>query len=172
MAKSKKDKINNVQWIIFNENNTYDLKNLLKNEKYDNKPNMAKFLKTYVKSIRICIKESKVDLWPKIHYDIGKSIIRLKDDTTLIKDSHDNFYIFNDLIEQDISDSLKSLLEKFFEYLEKFRFIRNGHEDVKVFSTDVEKTNAELSAQINCVKEKEIQQFIDYTPKISVNCCT
>jgi hypothetical protein len=37
-------------------------------------------------------------------------------------------------------------INKFIDYLEQFRFIRNGHEDVKVFSTDVEKTNNELSS--------------------------
>lgn len=58
----------------------FDIKKLLKTEKYDSKPNMAKFLKTYVESIRICIKEAKVDLWPKIYYDIGKIIIRFKDE--------------------------------------------------------------------------------------------
>ena len=70
----------------------FDIKKLLKTEKYDSKPNMAKFLKTYVASIRICIKEAKVDLWPKIHYDISKIIIRFKDDQAIIKDIN-NVYL-------------------------------------------------------------------------------
>jgi hypothetical protein len=62
------------------EKEYFDIKKILKTEKYDSKPNMAKFLKTYVKSIRICIKEAKVELYPKISYDISKIIIRFKDD--------------------------------------------------------------------------------------------
>jgi hypothetical protein len=48
------------------EKEYFDVKKLLKTEKYDTKPNMAKFLKTYVKSIRIFISEAKVELYPKI----------------------------------------------------------------------------------------------------------
>ena len=54
------------------EKEYFDVKKLLKTEKYDSKPNMAKFLKTYVTSIRICIKDAKVNLYPKISYDICK----------------------------------------------------------------------------------------------------
>jgi hypothetical protein len=41
---------------------------------------MAKFLKTYIKSIRIFISEAKVELYPKISYDISKILIKFKDD--------------------------------------------------------------------------------------------
>lgn len=171
MAKYKKDKTKVIWKNNSNENIAYDLKELLKNEKFDTKPNMAKFLKTYVKSIRLFISEGKVDLWPKIYYDIGKSFVYFNDHTTVvIKDlTRKEIYVQQDIHELKMTESLKSSLEKFFDYLEQFKFIRNGHEDVKVFSTDVEKTNAELSAQISCVKEKEIQQFIDYTHKILVS---
>lgn len=167
MAKKKKDKIKTIQQSTLSENIVYNIKELLKNEKYDTKPNMAKFLKTYVKSIKIFISEARVNLWPRISYDIGKRLVYLKDNTLLIKDFSGVSACreFNDI---KMTESLKSLLEKFFDYLEQFRFIRNGHDDVKVFSTDIEKTNADLSAEINCVKEKEVPQFIDYTPKIIV----
>ena len=62
------------------EKECFDVKKLLKTEKYDTKPNMAKFLKTYIKSIRIFIKEAKVELYPKISYDISKILIKFKDD--------------------------------------------------------------------------------------------
>lgn len=146
----------------------FDIKKLLKTEKYDSKPNMAKFLKTYVTSIRICIKEAKVDLWPKIHYDISKIIIRFKDDQTIIKDIN-NVYLCREYDDLDLTENNIETINKFIDYLEKFRFIRNGHEDVKVFSTDIEKTNAELSAQMACVKEKELPEFRDYSAKITVS---
>lgn len=145
----------------------FDIKKLLKTEKYDSKPNMAKFLKTYVASIRICIKDAKVDLWPKIHYDISKIIIRFKDDQTIIKDIN-NVYLCREYDDLNLTENNIEIINKFIDYLEKFRFIRNGHEDVKVFSTDIEKTNAEISAQMACVKEKELPEFRDYTPKITV----
>lgn len=145
----------------------FDIKKLLKTEKYDSKPNMAKFLKTYVTSIRICIKDAKVDLWPKIHYDISKIIIRFKDDQTIIKDIN-NVYLCREYDDLDLTENNIETINKFIDYLEKFRFIRNGHEDVKVFSTDIEKTNAEISAQMACVKEKELPEFRDYSAKIIV----
>lgn len=145
----------------------FDIKKLLKTEKYDSKPNMAKFLKTYVASIRICIKDAKVDLYPKISYDICKIIIRFKDDQTIIKDIN-NVYLCRDYDDLDLTENNIETINKFIDYLEKFRFIRNGHEDVKVFSTDIEKTNAEISAQMACVKEKELPEFIDYSAKIIV----
>lgn len=145
----------------------FDIKKLLKTEKYDSKPNMAKFLKTYVASIRICIKDAKVDLYPKISYDICKIIIRFKDDQTIIKDVN-NVYLCRDYDDLDLTENNIETINKFIDYLEKFRFIRNGHEDVKVFSTDIEKTNAEISAQMACVKEKELPEFLDYSAKIIV----
>lgn len=148
----------------------FDVKKLLKTEKYDTKPNMAKFLKTYIKSIRIFISEAKVELYPKISYDISKIIIKFKDDQTIIKDRY-NLYLCREFEDLKLTENNIETINKFIDYLEQFRFIRNGHEDVKVFSTDVQKTNNELSLQMACVKEKEVEKemFIDYTPKITVN---
>lgn len=145
----------------------YDILQLLTVEQYDTKPNMSKFLKTYVQSIRICISNGKVDLWPKIHYDISKVIVRFKDNQTLIKDS-DNVYLMKNFNDIEFNDKEKELLLNFFKLLEQFKFIRNGNTDVKVFSTDVEKTNAQLEIEQNCIKEKWCT-FKDYTPQISVN---
>ena len=131
---------------------------------------MAKFLKTYVTSIRICIKDAKVNLWPKIHYDISKIIIRFKDDQVIIKDIN-NVYLCREYDDLDLTENNIKTINTFIDYLEKFRFIRNGHEDVKVFSTDIKKTNTEISAQLACVNEKEIKPeiFKDYSAKITVN---
>lgn len=147
----------------------FDVKKLLKTEKYDTKPNMAKFLKTYVKSIRILIDEARVELYPKIRYDIAKIIIKFKDGQDIIKDRH-NLYLCNEFKDLNLTENNIQTINKFIEYLEQFKFIRNGHEDVKVFSTDVQKTNNELSSQMACVKEKEVEKelFRDYTPKITV----
>ena len=152
------------------EKEYFDIKKLLKIEKYDTKPNMAKFLKTYIKSIRIFIKEAHVELYPKISYDISKIIIKFKDDQTIIKDRY-HLYLCREYNDLKLTENNIETINKFIDYLEKFRFIRNGHEDVKVFSTDVQKTNNELSSQMACVKEKEIDKeiFRDYTPKIIVS---
>ena len=73
-------------------------------------------------------------------------------------------------VDLNLTENNIQTINKFIEYLEQFKFIRNGHEDVKVFSTDVQKTNNELSSQMACVKEKEVEKelFRDYTPKITV----
>lgn len=149
------------------EKEYFDIKKILKTEKYDSKPNMAKFLKTYVQSIRICIKDAKVNLYPKISYDISKIIIRFKDDQTIIKDNY-HLYLCKEYDDINLTENNIETINKFIDYLEKFRFIRNGHEDVKVFSADVQKTNNELSSEMSCVKEKEIQKemFRDYSHKI------
>lgn len=39
-------------------------------------------------------------------------------------------------------------ISKFFDLLEEFKFIRNGNDDVKIFSTDVGSINSQLSAEI------------------------
>ena len=57
---------------------------LLRENKLDTKPNVAKFLQAYAQSIRIAA-VSKRDRWPKINYDISKCIVRFKDGSTLIK---------------------------------------------------------------------------------------
>lgn len=85
----------------------------------------------------------------------------------MIKDIN-GVYLCKEYDDLPLTESNIETINKFLDYLEQFRFIRNGHEDVKVFSTDVEKTNAELSAQINCVKEKDISEFRDYSAKITV----
>ncbi len=123
----------------------FDVKKLLKTEKYDTKPNMAKFLKTYIKSIRIFICEARVELYPKISYDISKIIIKFKDDQVIIKDRY-NLYLCREFEDLKLTENNIKSINTFIDYLEKFHFIRNGKQDVKVFSTDVEKTNNELSA--------------------------
>ena len=165
MSKAKKNK--NIAIQNIGESINYDVIGLLKSENYLTKPNMAIFLKTYVKSIRICISSGKVDIWPKIHYDIGKAIIRFKDNKTLIK-CQAGVYLCDGFTDIELTDQHKQLINKFFELLEQYRFIRNGHEDVKVFSTDVEKTNAQMQNSLNCIKDKQ-PDFVDYTPKISVS---
>lgn len=149
------------------EKEYFDIKKILKTEKYDTKPNMAKFLKTYVQRIRIFISEAKVELYPKISYDISKILITFKDDQVIVK-TRNNLYLCREFEDLKLTENNIETINKFIDYLEKFKFIRNGHEDVKVFSTDIQKTNSELSSEMACVKEKEIQKevFRDYTPKI------
>lgn len=124
---------------------------------FDTKPKMAKFLKKFADSIRIST-QHKIQLWPKIHYDIGICVVRFKNKWALLKNCYkDNeegkflYFLENDKLEE-IELKQKSLdkIVKFFKLLEEFKFIRNGNDDVKVFSTDVDKTNTQLSAELEC----------------------
>jgi hypothetical protein len=62
-----------------------------------------------------------------------------------VKDRY-NLYLCREFEDLKLTENNIETINKFIDYLEQFRFIRNGHEDVKVFSTDVEKTNNELSS--------------------------
>ena len=49
----------------------------------------------------------------------------------------------NDKLEEvELKQKSLDKIVKFFKCLEEFKFIRNGNDDVKVFSTDIDKTNA------------------------------
>ena len=54
----------------------------------------------------------------------------------------------NHLIELKEKDTQN--IERLFNLLEEFKFIRNGNEDVKAFSTDLTKLNEQLQAEIDC----------------------
>lgn len=54
----------------------YSIMDLLREEKYDSKPNMGKFLKQYVSTIRLSISNGKVEMWPKIGYSVIKVFIK------------------------------------------------------------------------------------------------
>ena len=63
----------------------FDILNLLKTEHIDTKPNMAKFLKQHVSSIRT-LNWSKMQLYPTFKYEVTKISVRFLDDHELIFD--------------------------------------------------------------------------------------
>ena len=117
---------------------------------------MSKLLKKYVSSIRISTQQ-KIQLYPKIHYDIGLCIINLKNGDSIIKnyyrDNDGNKFIysyFKGIDEIELKEKDTQNIERLFNRLEEFRFVRNGNEDVKAFSTDLTKLNEQLQAEIDC----------------------
>lgn len=135
----------------------FDILHELQTNDFDTKPKMAKFLKKFAKSIRIST-QHKIQLWPKIHYDIGICVVRFKNKWALLKnyyrDNEEGKFLYcleNDKLEE-VEFKQKNLdkIVKFFNCLEEFKFIRNGNDDVKVFSVDVGKSNAQLSAELEC----------------------
>ena len=65
---SKKNKRNKAQIVSDENNQILDIPYLLSSELYDTKPNMAKFLEKYVKSIRILFSQGKAEVYPKYEY--------------------------------------------------------------------------------------------------------
>lgn len=102
-----------------------DIINILKTELYDTKPNMAKLLDLYVKSIRLYI-GSNIDIYPEFKYEISKIFIRFKDDSELIRIKQDKNFVYiieRDFKEIDIKEKEKELIEQFFSLLFYFQFI-------------------------------------------------
>ena len=135
----------------------FDILHELQVNEFNTKPKMAKFLKKFAKDIRIST-QHKIQLWPKIHYDIGICIIQFKNGYELLKnyykDNEEKKFLYcleNDKLEEvELKQKSLDKIVKFFKCLEEFKFIRNGNDDVKVFSTDIDKTNAQLSVELQC----------------------
>ena len=65
---SKKKKRKQEKTVSDENNQILDIPDLLSSELYDTKPNMAKFLEKYVKSIRILFSQGKAEVYPKYEY--------------------------------------------------------------------------------------------------------
>ena len=87
---SKKKKQKQKQIVSENEKNELDIPFLLESELYDTKPNMAKFLEKYVKSIRILFSQGKAEVYPKYEYQIAKVIIQFNDNSFIISTESQN----------------------------------------------------------------------------------
>lgn len=149
----------------------YNIMGLLRNEKYDSKPNMGKFLKQYVSSIRLSISNGKFEMWPKVDYSATKTFIKFNDGHELIKDyqpiqNYPHFYVFDALDEINLSQSDNNVLEKFFSYLEGFKFIRTNQQSIEqMISKDgVDKLNEQLQTE-NTIIERHLLSG-DFTPHI------
>lgn len=150
----------------------YDIMDLLLHQKYDSKPNMGKFLKQYVQSIRLSINNGKVEMWPKIDYDVSKAFIKFNDGHELIKDyyapaTYPKFYIFDGIDEIRTDEKVEKTVEKFFSYLEGFKFIRTNQQSIEqMFIKDgVEKLNEKLNVENKIIESHLLSG--DFTPAIS-----
>jgi hypothetical protein len=89
-----------------------DIINVLKNELYDTKPNVAKLLEKYVVSIRLYICNN-IEIYPEFKYNISKIFIRFKDNSELIRlngrDSFD-YIIERDFKDQKLTEKEKELI--------------------------------------------------------------
>ena len=121
-----------LEQIVKNEQIKYDVLQLLETERMDSKPNLGKFLKDYVKEIRI-YNTNKITVYPEFHYELSKVFVRFLDDHELIKDYHANkspgfetpeFYLYDGCSEIELTKKKELLvIEQFFNYLEQFKFI-------------------------------------------------
>ena len=105
----------------------FDVLDLLKHENLDTKPNMAKFLKTYVKSITGSLK-TKPAFYPVFEIEVTKWFVKFLDGHELIfnlqrTESNDQyiFYYFTDEVE--LKPLEVSLVKVFFEKLTEFKFL-------------------------------------------------
>ena len=105
----------------------FDVFYLLKHENLDTKPNMAKFLKSYVKCITGCPK-TKPSFYPSFDLEITKWFVKFLDGHELIfnlqrTESNDQyiFYYFTDEVEMKTSEI--SAVKMFFDKLIEFKFL-------------------------------------------------
>lgn len=132
-----------------------DVKDLLKHYNYQTKPNMSKFLKSYVDTVTLLISEGKADMWPKVHYSASKCIVRFKDGSTLIKyycTNPSQVFLFSNYDEISLSESAEAKALEFFKLLEDFNFIRLCRESTGtgVFAPNLAAVNNELEMETMC----------------------
>lgn len=130
-AKKKKEKKllkqkAKIQEELAKEKERFDVLMLLKTEHLDTKPNMAKFLKERVSSIR-SLNWSKIDFYPEFKYDVHKLSVRFLDGHELIcdktqQDNEGKYSMFYEVDEVAIKQKDYAPIAQFFTYLEQFKF--------------------------------------------------
>lgn len=106
----------------------FDVFSLVQNENLDTKPNMAKFLKNYVKCITGCPKV-KPTFYPAFELDIFKYFVKFFDGHELIidltqKDPKWKYFFYYELDEVKLSQKELALIEDFFNKLIEFGFVQ------------------------------------------------
>ena len=126
MSRKKKDKKKSLKTNEnLEENPKLDIIFLLKNELMDTKPNMAKFLKTYVKLIRV-FTGNKIEMYPQYHYDISKIFVTFNDNDQLIRERLDkeyDYYMYDGIDEIPLKEKEKESVSQFFDFLLQFKFV-------------------------------------------------
>lgn len=130
MSRHKKDKKlkkkEKLQAIVEEEQQKFDVIELLRVERQDSKPNLGKFLSEYVKEIRGC-NGGKISFYPTFHYDISKVFVRFLDGHELIYCKigikGPEYYLYDGCTELELKAKEVELVKQFFDYLEQFKFI-------------------------------------------------
>ena len=106
----------------------FDIVQLLSTEQIDTKPNLAKFLDTYVKDIHASIGSSKISFYPNYRYELAKLFVRFLDGHELVYilntlPNGQNYFLYDGVDEQTLTHKDIVVVEKFFNFLFDFKFI-------------------------------------------------
>lgn len=137
--KRKKQKLK-LEAEVKKDNLVFDVLSLLKTELLDTKPNIAKFLKQYVKSITGCPKV-KPTFYPVFELRITKYFIKFLDGHEIVFDqtqrNKEYRYIFcYELQQKDLNAKDMQLIEDFVKKLQHFNFIPGQDEVPEVVNID------------------------------------
>ena len=124
-AKKKQKQLEKVQA----EKKKFDIIELLKTEQLDTKPNFAKFLDAYVERIAVVVNNGKIQFYPTIECSFPKILVRFLDKQELMYSEHvlqgqQHYCLYDDLVEIKLKQEELQLIEDFFSYLQKFKFIK------------------------------------------------
>lgn len=135
MSNKKKDKKikrkQKLENIVKEEEISYDIIRLLNTERMDSKPNIGKFLQSYVKEIRI-FNSTKITVYPVFGYKIDKVFVKFLDGHELIWDCNANksegfetpeFYYYDRCDEIELKKKDIETIKGFFDFLIQFKFI-------------------------------------------------
>ena len=123
---SKKKKRKQEKTVSDENNQILDIPYLLSSELYDTKPNMAKFLEKYVKSIRILFSQGRAEVYPKYEYQISKVIIQFNDNSFIlsIESQGERKVIYErDIEEIPLKEKHEELINSFVQFLFQFKFV-------------------------------------------------
>ena len=81
---------------------------LLSSEQIDTKPNLAKFLDTYVKDIHASIGSSKISFYPNHRYELAKLFVRFLDGHELVYivnvlPNGQHYFLYNGVDEEELT---------------------------------------------------------------------
>lgn len=109
----------------------FDIINLLKTSLLDTKPNVAKFLDTYVKDIRVSIDNGKIQFYPTLSYTITRVFVKFLDGHELIaypkveSNLVPQYVMYNSLDEVELTIRQIEYVQKLFDAITNFGFIRS-----------------------------------------------
>lgn len=106
----------------------FDIVQLLSVEQIDTKPNLAKFLDTYVEDIHASIGSSKISFYPNYRYELAKLFVRFLDGHELVYivnalPNGQHYFLYNGVDEEELTQNDLMLIQRFFSFLVDFKFV-------------------------------------------------